>query len=284
MTDGTSSTWIYYVDESYDAGHFCLTALGFKAATWRAAYDSVKAYRQRLKESDGVLLRTEIHARELTRGRGKLGPREIGKWRRSRIFFEILELIASLPDVHLFNVCLEVKGRRDPQLDAWDRLLNRINRLCEERERQHNARRRNLVAKARRGLPGEECDALERWLLPYTSHALVIADTGREQEIIRLRRRLAVVNFLPSQFGSWGVSAVRNIPLRHFVEDILFRESARSYFIQLADCAAFALLKRETALTPQVRKYNIHRSFDAHLSSLCIRQAHRGDPHGVVRK
>jgi hypothetical protein len=65
MSDGVSSTWIYYVDESYDEEKFCLTALGVKVGTWRAAFDAVKQYRIGLKQTDGVLLRTEIHAESL---------------------------------------------------------------------------------------------------------------------------------------------------------------------------------------------------------------------------
>src|SRR5579884_2745947 len=139
MSDGVSSAWIYYVDESYDAEKFCLTALGLKVGTWRVAFEAVKQYRIGLKQSDGFLLRKEIHARELTRGRGSVGPQVIGKWRRSRIFYELLQLTAALPDVHLFNVCLDRTGRADAQLDAWDRLLNRLNRLAEARNRQENA-------------------------------------------------------------------------------------------------------------------------------------------------
>ncbi|CAN5527436.1 hypothetical protein BH09GEM1_BH09GEM1_00260 [soil metagenome] len=120
--------------------------------------------------------------------------------------------------------------------------------------------------------------------MPYGAHALLIADQGHEQDIIRLRRKLSVLNYIPSRFGSWGTSSSKNIPLTHFVEDALFRDSAHSYFIQLADCVAFALLKRETTPTPQVRKYNIHRAFDVHLAGICVKQASYGDPLGIVRK
>lgn len=186
--------------------------------------------------------------------------------------------------MHLVNVCLDVHGRRDPQLDAWDRLLNRLNRLAEGRNRQENALRRTLLAEVKGAVKATTFDALERRLVPYGAHALLIADQGHEQDIIRLRRKLSVLNYIPSRFGSWGTSSSKNIPLTHFVEDALFRDSAHSYFIQLADCVAFALLKRETTPTPQVRKYNIHRAFDVHLAGICVKQASYGDPLGIVRK
>lgn len=284
MSVGAFSTWIYYIDESYDASKFCLTALGLKVATWRVAFEAVREYRRQMKASDGVWLRTEIHARDLTRGRGELGPGTVGKWRRSRIFYELLELTASLPDVHLVNICVDRAGRSDPQLDAWDRLLNRLNRLADGRNRQENALRRKLMADIRPRVSADVCDKLEQRLVPYSAHALIIADLGHEQEIVRLRRKLSVVNFIPSRFGSWGTASAKNIPLTHLVEDALFRDSRHSLFIQLADCVAFALLKRETSPTPQVRKYNLHKAFDVHLAGVCLKQASFGDPLGIVRK
>ena len=209
MSEGASSAWVYYIDESYDDKKFCLTAVGLKVGTWRGAYEAVREYRRGLKESDGVRFRTEIHARDLTRGRGELGPKVVGKWRRSRIFYELLELTASLPDVHIINVCLERMGRSDAQLDAWDRLLNRLNRLAEGRNRQENAKRRGLIASVRAVLPASVSDDMERRLIPYSAHALVIADRGHEAEIVRLRRKLSVVNYIPSKFGSWGASLSR---------------------------------------------------------------------------
>lgn len=284
MSEGTSSAWIYYIDESYDAAKFCLTAIGLKVATWRMAFDAVREYRRQLRETDGVRLRTEIHARELTRGRGELGPSIVGKWRRSRIFLELLELTASLPDVHVVNICLDRTGRSDPQLDAWDRLLNRLNRLAEGRNRQENALRRKLVANIRGKATADVSEQLERRLVPYSAHAMIIADLGHEQEIVRLRRKLSVMNYIPSRFGSWGDASSKNIPLTHLVEDALFRDSRHSFFIQLADCVAFALLKRETVPTPQVKKYNLHKAFDLHLTGVCLKQASFGDPLGIVRK
>jgi len=57
-----------------------------------------------------------------------------------------------------------------------------------------------------------------------------------------------------------------------------------SHFVQLADCVAFALLKREAPPTAQVKQYNLHRAFDAHLACICLKEASYGDPLGIVRK
>lgn len=283
MSLGASTTWLYYVDESYDDSKFCLSAMGLKSATWRQAFDQVKEYRQQLNSSDRVFLRTEIHARNLTRGRGRLGPRIVTKWRRSRIFYEVLQMIASLPDVHLFNICLDKSEHSDAQLDAWDRLLNRLNRTCEETTRRENAERRTLIADLPDSTSTAITSAIERRISPYSARAILVSDRGREPEIVKLRRKLSVNNLIPSRYGGWHDGVVRNIPLTNFVEDVFFQDSARSYFIQLVDCVAFALLKREVVPTPQVKKYAIDKAFDKCLRGICVKAASPRDPDGVVR-
>ena len=64
----------------------------------------------------------------------------------------------------------------------------------------------------------------------------------------------------------------------------MFKASHQSYFIQLADCVAFALLKREVAPTPLVKKYGIHRMFERNVGAVCFRPASPKDAFGVVRK
>lgn len=284
MSSGASKTWIYYVDESYDKSKFCLSALGLKSSTWRTAFEQVKAYRQQLKGSDGVLLRSEIHARDLTRGRGRLGPQVVTKWRRSRICYEILQLTGSLPDVRIFNVCLDKQSRGDAQLDAWDRLLNRLNRTCQETTRRENATRRTIIADLPETTSPQVLREIERRINPYSARAILVSDRGREAEIVKLRRKLSVNNLIPSRSGGWNDGAVRNIPLTHFVEDVFFQDSARSYLIQLVDCVAFALLKREVIPTPQIKKYGIQNAFDKCLRGICVRAASTRDPDGVVRR
>jgi hypothetical protein len=284
MSYGTSTTIIYYIDESFDSNKYCLVGLGLKGSTWLEAFELVKDFRTRLKLSDEIYLRKEIHARELVSGRGKLGNRSIMKWRRTRIFAEMLQLVASLPDVHMFNICLDVRGRSDPQMDTWDRLLNRINRTCEESARIENARRRNYLSKIQGVISGTDYDDIERRLIPYSCNALLIADKCRDQEIMRLRRKVGVFNHVPSQYGTWSTGPTKNIPLRHLIEDALFQDSAHSYLIQLADCAAFALLKRETVATDNVKKYKLDAMWDAYLASISVRAASRSDSNGIVRR
>lgn len=133
------------MDESWDANKICLSAFCMRHRDWRPSFEAVKDHRKRLKQEHGLYIRKEIHAHEFVSGRGEIAPQIIPKHTRSRIFFGLLNLLAKLP-VRLFNICLDIKGRRDPQLDAWDRLLNRIERCMLEFDRTESVVRRRLIA------------------------------------------------------------------------------------------------------------------------------------------
>lgn len=275
-------TYLVYVDESYDDDVFCLSAMIMPANVWRDAFTMVKEHRARLRESHGVLLRKEIHARELVAGRGQLGTQDVSKWQRSRIFQGLLELVTRLPKVRLFNVVLPVRGDADPQLKAWDRLLNRIHRTLREVEDKEGKKRREIFEVIEKHAPHLVDSAELR--LAYKTQALIIADEGRDIEITRVLRKMNVHNPIPSAFGRWPEGTVRNTPTEKIIEDPIFRQSHMSYLLQLVDCVAFALLKKEVPPTPNIKKYGIHKMFDAVLPSVCIKAASRSDPLGIVRK
>lgn len=289
---GSDSTWIYYVDESHDDQKFALIGMGLRINRWREAFEMVKAFRSELREKYGVQTNVEIHARDLVAGRGTLGRDrrgnrlEFSRRMRADIYSSLLKLISTLPSVHIINVCLDVAGRQDPELDAWDRLFNRMERTADERNRQEAKIRAGLLARIQPHLEEKDYERTNVRLAPYGAHVMLIADEGRQRDIARMRRKMGVHNPVPSQFGGWGVAgkATKNIPLLHFVEDALFQDSGRSHFIQLADCVAFALLKRETTPTPNVKKHGLHKLWDLHLRDVRFWRAAPRDPDGIVRR
>lgn len=107
----------FYVDESYVREKFCLSAISIRHNRWRECFDRVQQHRRRLNQDHGIFIRKEIHAHEFVAGRGRISEQIIGKHARSRIFHGLLTLVAELPEVAVFNVCIEVKGRKDPQFD-----------------------------------------------------------------------------------------------------------------------------------------------------------------------
>ena len=279
------SVRFFYVDESFDEDKFCLSAIGIRHSEWRECFGSVRQHRAILKQDHGIFLRKEIHAQEFVGGRGRISNRVIGKHQRARIFEGLLRLVAQLPNVMIINICLDVPGRKNPQLDAWDRLMNRIERTLLGLEQQELPLRKDLLARLPSDLPSEVRQPLELRVNHYKPAALVFADEGRELEITKALRKMSVYNPIPSRVGDWGGGVKsKNIPIQRIIEDPVFKKSHQSYFIQLADAVAFALLKREVVPTPHVKKYEIDRMFEKRLAGVCFRKASPSDPLGIVRK
>jgi hypothetical protein len=146
-------------------------------------------------------------------------------------------------------------------------------------------RRKELLSSLPDGFPDTARGCLAIRLNADRPRALIFADQGRELEITRAFRKMNVFNPIPSQFGVWsGTMRTKNIPVERVIEDRVFKESHQSYFIQLADCVAFSLLKREVAPTSGIKKYGIHRMFEKNIAGVCFRPAAPKDPLGIVRK
>jgi hypothetical protein len=287
------SVRFFYVDESFDSEKFCLSAIAVRHSHWKESFDEIKAFRMRLKEDHGIFLRTELHATNFVRGSGHIGDQVITKWQRSRIFLEGLGLVARLPEVMLFNVCLPNKGVSKTQMIAWDRLTNRIERTMREMEDKEFPLRSGLAAAVRETASSDQAplpltsgiaEQIETRLNAYRARAFIIADEGHEREITTALRKMHVFNPIPSRFGTWASGTrTQNIPTVRIIEDPVFKRSDRSYFLQLADFVAFALLKREVPPTPLIKKYGIHEMFDEALSHVCFKKASPRDPLGIVR-
>ena len=114
----------------------------------------------------------------------------------------------------------------------------------------------------------------------WDSHATMIFDEGKEAEITRLLRKMGVYNPVPVYVAP-GVKEVRNLAVDRIIEDPTFKQSERSYFIQMADFVAYALLRREKRLESK-DKYGIHECFDL-LTDAVERKASPRDPMGVIR-
>jgi hypothetical protein len=203
----------------------------------------VKKFRQDLKASDGIFMKTEFHATTFVSGRGRIAAQVITKYRRTRIFEETLRLVASLPGVFLINAC----DRRNAEERLYERFLMRI----------HNT----MGAKH--------------------SRAVLISDEGKDYT--SLLRRMGVHNPIPSMYGDWGGASTKNITVNNLIEDLLFRKSHRSYFIQLADFCAYALLRSESPVASR-NKYGLDKSFNL-LVPVCTPQCFKDDPRklGIIR-
>jgi hypothetical protein len=219
--------------------------LPIPAAEWRNAFGQVRQFRRDLKQSDGIYVHTELHAWKFVSGRGKIADRTVTKGRRCQIFKQALQLVANLPGARLFNAVFPAKD--DERAFEW--LLNRINRTMQV----------------------------------WDSRAILICDEGKEVAYTRLARRMGVYNPIRSRFGVWldTGTATKNIPTDRIIEDPFFKKSEQSYFIQLTDFCAYALLRRERPI-PSKTKYGLDQAFNL-LSPILVREASTRDPEGVIR-
>lgn len=245
--------YLIYIDESRDpefnVGVF--SALTIPISRWHESFQQVIFMRRDLKESDGIYVKKEFHASNFVGGRGRIAPHTVSKCRRCQIFHNVLEIVAELPEVRLFNAIFTLS-----QEDlAFEYLLNRINRTMRAW--------------------GENSDA-------WGDYAILICDEGKQAAYTKLRRRMGVYNPIPSMRGTWpSGSRTQNITIDRIVEDPIFKDSRYSYFIQLVDFCAYALLRR-TAPVESKTRYGLHVAFNI-LSGILVTEAVRSDPEGIIR-
>lgn len=236
---------LIYMDDSRDEQLCVFSALAVPEDRWQDAFAQVRQFRRDLKKADGIYVYTEFHAWKFVSGRGKISDRVVPKGRRCQIFKEALQMVARLPDLRLFNAVFPVK---QDEL-AFERLLNRINRA----------------------------------MIAWDIRAILICDTGKEAAYTRLARRMHVYNPIPSEYGVWQDTGrmAKNIPIDRIIEDPFFKRSDQSYFIQLVDFCAYALLRRERPI-PLKKKYGLDRAFQL-LHPILVLEASARDPEGIIR-
>jgi hypothetical protein len=116
------------------------------------------------------------------------------------------------------------------------------------------------------------CNRVQRNMAVRNSHALLISDEGKNFD--GLVRRMRRFNRIPGRFGG-----VLDRPLDRIIEDLVYRNSERSLFIQAADFCAFSLLRMENP-TPKIERLGLTDSFML-LERVLEKRAYRGDPRGL---
>jgi len=235
---------LVYIDDSKDEKHLCFSALCLPAEQWADGLEHLIGMRRQMKAADGIYTSVELHATDWVGGRGRIAKSDVPKGARARLFDFVLSAIVRLPSVQLFNA---FGAPADEDL-LFERLLNRIDR--------------NMTKAG--------------------SRAFLISDEGKSYDAIL--RRVRRFNYIPSRFGNWGGGASsKNLPISRIIEDLNYRNSARSYFVQAADFCAFSLLRFE-APTPKIKKYGLDQSFRI-LEPIMVKVAFGRDPRklGIIR-
>lgn len=233
-----------YIDDSGDEKIRCFSGLVIPEDLWKSTLRKVLDHRRALKKSDGILINVEFHATTFVGGRGRLGPQGVNKPRRAEIFRETLAMVASLPSVKLFNAI----GAKHTEKKLFEYLLTRVN------------------------------NTMKVW----GSNAIIVHDQGKDYTA--LVRKMGVYNPIASKYGGWPDGKVyKNFTTDHILEDIFFRDSRRSQFIQLADFCAYALFRSEHRLQSKT-VLGVHRAFEE-LYPICIKEAFSRDPRklGIIR-
>lgn len=235
---------LVYIDDSKDDQYICFSALLVPADQWIASLDHLIGMRKAMRQSDGVFPSIELHATDWLGGRGNVAAHPVPKGARARLFDYVLSAITRLPGVQIINA----HARRANEMQLFERLMVRIHRNVE--------------------LAG--------------SRAVIFSDEGKNYD--SLLRRLRRHNPTPSAYGGWpDGSFTKSMPLQRILEDLVYRDSRRSYFIQAADFCAFALLRFENPTGPAL-KYGIDQSIQT-LKPVLVHQAFKRDPRklGIIR-
>lgn len=251
--------YFMYVDESGDPGmagsptrYFTLTGLVIHELRWGEYLDRLVDFRQRMRNSFGLLMREEIHAAHFINKPGELV--RIQRNIRLTIIRSFINELAAMQDINILNVVVDKHGKAedyDVLQKAWEALIQRFSNTLSNR---------NFNGPAN---PDER--------------GLVVPDNTDAKKVTTLLRKMRKYNPVPNQYGS----GYRNIQVANLVEDPYFKDSRDSYLIQAADVVAFALYQK-LAPSAYIKKKSAHNYFNK-LDGLLCRAASPRDPDGIVR-
>jgi hypothetical protein len=182
----------------------------------------------------------EFHASEFAAGKGKIANHPIYKQERAEIFRMVLRYLVK---TKLFRIISSVNAN---EFYAFDRIMNRINRTAKEEAQT----------------------------------VILICDEGQEAEFTRRLRKTRVHNPIPSRYRSWDTGEqTKNIPTSQILEDPFFKDSENSYFIQVVDFCAYALLRSEHP-TPNRSELGYDTMYEE-LKPMVVTAANPSDPRGL---
>ena len=286
---------LIYVDESGDdllgpsnTKTFALSAIAVPEAVWQEFFDCLAEWRRSLARRYGIYYRSELHASTFLRSAANVARRTVPRAIRANVIREALHLLekeGSRLGLWVTNIRLPNKLSRRTYPDALERLVNRLNRTLESKQRAGSfALCQGLAGTL--GVPLGHVMVNARSLTDEqgTRRAVLVFDAGHDELIRQVSRRLRVYNPIPSDRGTWTDTGAnyKNIALRQLVGDPFFRDSAHDLFIQLADFVAFALLKHGESPTPRVARYKLDEAFLI-LDAVLNKAASRADPLGIVQ-
>lgn len=263
-----------YADESDDKTRFVLAFVSVPTAEivepasewdavrlsniWDDMFSEVVKWRQYLRDKHGIPIAKELKGRKLAKGqnRYKRGKEPIYGPPAIRAYKDALAQLSFLPDQSIFSIC----ATRGYNLYGHYNLEASLNAAFQRIETQNkNSGQRSL-------------------LMFDEGH-------GEYRTLFRKARR-----YLPtgSKMGGWSDgSSTANKPLSTTIEDVNFKDSRQSHFIQIADLVAYATLLKvkaeRNALTAKESRLHLGTLHDAIPRNLLNTKVHTGGDDGIKR-
>lgn len=254
-----------YYDEAGDDGYprcpsplFVLTACYIHHQHWQPAVRTLIEFRRYLKETYGLPVKFELHARPLLLNKRPYRALTLPDDRRIGIVEDVCGVIARLP-VRIVNVAI-VKGRiTEDKYPVLDRAFTfSIQRLENDLDPKRNPENRFLI----------------------------ITDPGRVGAMRKISRKVQKINYIPSKFGA---DSYRR-EIKTLIEDPLPKDSRESYFVQICDLVSYIVYlygliekcdgRYSGRLPAQITPERVRRWLEILAPSLNTRAA-ADDPFGV---
>lgn len=206
--------YLAYFDESGDSGlhnsptqYFVLSCVLVHQANWLESLDHLIELRRRLRDKCAIPTRPELKSTDFRKGSGALRPLRLSRYDRMQIFERIFRAVdVRFPNLTIFAVAIDKEPAaaqgREPRETAWQFALERVDRFTR----------------------------------PTNEPAMLFPDEGHGPFIRKLLRRMRRHHTIPRRWGGGTFS----VPTGRIIEDPNDRKSHDSYFVQLADWAAYA--------------------------------------------
>jgi hypothetical protein len=247
--------YMMYVDESGDTGlansptdFFALTGIVVHEQQWRAFMAALIAFKKTMRTVHGLPVRSEIHASEFIKSK------VFGMARHTRlaILRNSLDELAKMSNISITGVIVD-KRNKPPGFDVFDFAWKTLFQRFENTLKFGN-------------FPGGF----------KSDYGVVFTDDTAGLKLLRMVRKMAVYNPIPSAFGG----PPRNIPILRLIEDPHGKDSAESLAIQMADVCAYFLHQRYKP-NSYIRRQGATHYYDRLLPVLNLK-ASTNSPLGIV--
>ncbi len=190
---------------------YTIACVFVRDAHWVPLFEDLIGFRRYLRANFGLRMRQEVKANELVKGGGPWASLPIGDRVRKRIYRAFMRLQGKVGTVQTFAVVVDKSRCATPdevRETAWRHSLERVEAFA-----RHN-----------------------------NETVMLFPDSGEYDRFRKLARRMRRY----SQVGAMVGGGTLSRPLsRVLIDDPVERDSAQSYFVQLADLNAYAAYRKE---------------------------------------